>query len=1505
LPKPGDQVIISGSVWNNEPQRYVYGTVYCPSKERPIAEDNGYHNGQPVWEIDFDDGRFDVAQCEVTYSELEADKVGDALDEWVSAGKPDKFRDVPSNIVRKRSMEDDELPPKSVEETSPKPPKRPKMPGVSRKRKRGISPPPKRQVKFKLKQKSNSRGEASSDSGEEDIDNESSNEVLPINISTVSLSPMPPTVPSSPHPQILRESDRSRSETVSEEEPPVPYTQDVLDSTETTSSIPRPADASDSSPEGIVEMSFSDFHVAAGHLSYTSLKHNANHLGVRLTGAPVSNCEDCARYKRQAKQVPQRAVNAHAKSPLDEVQIDFAKLMEAFDGSKYLMATVDIHTGKVWVDTLKRRKGGEMRKNIRRFVTKRTAEGKYKLQRVHSDNEKGMLSNKTQTYFNRNGITHVVDPPYTAEMRGIVERKIARLKTITSLLLHQARFRTNDLKRYWPFAAKCAARIINNSVPQRKGKTPNQMFGSKAEKLWKLPIFGSVAWVLKGDITKGEKTTFGERAIECVYLDFCDRGRGEDDRRVIHFLNPDTLEVGTSQSFKISNGEFYEWQYLPEQVDKDDLSVTSEDLDDASDSEGESVVDTSDSEGDSVCGSDDESVEGDFEDDASDDGIAARESSYFIRPSQEVIVERACVINVADPLQSCYNVYGAKGKIDTKSLSNHMCPHLSINIVTGPNQPSVSGSTYKPTARVDAGVSKPQSPLLPSSLPGGHCLNITMRDGLPTGRVHNDQSTGPYQSSVSESSYKPPARVDNSGVSTEVGGSSPPPVEVGVGDRRIRYPRVAVPGAGPSQSGVVKTPRVVGHHTSSRVADNPSDGTGPSVVSPRVESYHASSSRSDSPDSGTGPHGRDGTGLSETGLSSPRLSSRSDPTGPSVDPKLGSLNDVKHCTTSEGDRVLPDVQDLFKGLDLSGKVWIRLEDRQTHKVYNVHHDFRNAICYTIRPDHKMPTTLGEINGHPDSELIWESIQKELKSLIDNETWELVPRPKGRKVVKSKWVLTVKLTVNGDIERYKARFVAKGFSQVLGLDFHETYAPVVSTVTLRIVLAMMAAKGWSMTQLDVETAFLNSDIDEEIYVEQPEGCDDPDHPRKDFVLKMLKALYGLRQSPYLWNKLITEVLISKPLSLKQNTSIDECLFVARGEDGRVAIICLYVDDLVITGDWTEKIDQIKSTLYNKFKMRDVSDKGMLLGMAYEYNREKRTIKVHQAPFVKKVVERFQDVFPGGLKPSDTPASTNTYQEVFKAMESGKDPKLNFPYREVIGSLLYLVVMTRPDLANIVRFLSRFVTCYTEIHVKCLARVVGYVMHNPMIGLKYSSLAPNTGKLHAYSDASFNDDPGTARSTNATVVMLNGSAVAWKSTMMNFVVMSSTHSEYGAMSEAVFSALHCRDVLNFAMGQKETGTVEVRSKQENAVTSIKDACVDERGVRLNVDNMAAIHIATHELHSKRSKHINLRFMNVRDAVLRNDIDVKWVSTTNQLADLLTKCLAVDQFRVLRNSIMSSCE
>ena len=322
----------------------------------------------------------------------------------------------------------------------------------------------------------------------------------------------------------------------------------------------------------------------------------------------------------------------------------------------------------------------------------------------------------------------------------------------------------------------------------------------------------------------------------------------------------------------------------------------------------------------------------------------------------------------------------------------------------------------------------------------------------------------------------------------------------------------------------------------------------------------------------------------------------------------------------------------------------------------------------------IPKFFKDIADNPEKEHWIEAVKVELKQLIKNGTWEYVRLPAGKTLVDSRWVFVKKFNPDGSIRRFKARFVAKGYSQVYGENYFDTYAPVIGMISLRMVLALATARGWDVMQLDVETAFLNSPVEEEIYVKPPEGLDLIGHNlEKGYVLKLNKSLYGIKQAPYNWAKMLNAVLVE--LGLTQS-KYDACLYTYVDSKGERCYVTIYVDDIVITGSAKSKIDEIRKTLAEKFIVNDVgAEVSLLLGLIVEFDSTTGTRKLHQRLFTEKIIQSYS--LKQGKEESKIPADPSLYENFVKELESKKEPVLSsYPYREAIGSLLYLAVMTRP-------------------------------------------------------------------------------------------------------------------------------------------------------------------------------------------------------------------------------------
>ena len=238
------------------------------------------------------------------------------------------------------------------------------------------------------------------------------------------------------------------------------------------------------------------------------------------------------------------------------------------------------------------------------------------------------------------------------------------------------------------------------------------------------------------------------------------------------------------------------------------------------------------------------------------------------------------------------------------------------------------------------------------------------------------------------------------------------------------------------------------------------------------------------------------------------------------------------------------------------------------------------------------------------------------ALTQNKTWELVPLPKDKKVLPCKWVYKKKFTSLDAKPKYKARLVAKGFKQEYGIDFEEIFSPVVKMTTLRVMLGLVATENLELKQMDVNTAFLQGDLDEEIYMAQPEGFEVPG--KEHLVCRLRKSLYGLKQAPRQWYQKFDAFMRSQGYTRSKE---DPCLYVKRTRDGQLIMLILYVDDMLIAGHSKKDIADLKQKLSSHFDMKDLGDAHHILGMRVTRDRKKRLLYLSQKEYVHKVLERF--------------------------------------------------------------------------------------------------------------------------------------------------------------------------------------------------------------------------------------------------------------------------------------------
>uniref|UniRef100_A0AAV1VKE2 Polyprotein n=1 Tax=Peronospora matthiolae TaxID=2874970 RepID=A0AAV1VKE2_9STRA len=517
--------------------------------------------------------------------------------------------------------------------------------------------------------------------------------------------------------------------------------------------------------------------------------------------------------------------------------------------------------------------------------------------------------------------------------------------------------------------------------------------------------------------------------------------------------------------------------------------------------------------------------------------------------------------------------------------------------------------------------------------------------------------------------------------------------------------------------------------------------------------------------------------------------------------------------------------------------------RRTYRGPSLEHvsaaamDFEAA--YIVDSVGETPTTFKSAMESSDSGKWKEACDSEFDSLQRNDTWEIVPLPKGRKAIGCQWVFRVKENQDGEVERFKARLVAKGFSQKFGVDYEETFAPVAKFTSIRVVLSMAAKYGLMLHQMDVKTAFLNGSLNEDIYMDQTDGYLDATQP--DYVCKLKRSLYGLKQLPRMWNQTIDGFMIK--MGFKKCES-DHCIYIKR-DDQDMILVVLYVDDLILASSNNELLKSTKMALSKRFEMTDLGELDYFLGMEIKNDRKTGMVTVQQTKFLKSVLTKFG---MDNSKPVKTPQDPGLKltKNMCERECKHEDTMCNVPYRSAVGGIMYLMVATRPDLAAAVGSLSQFSSDPCPTHWQALKRVLRYLQATPNHGLEFTR--EEGSRICGYTDADWAGD-----------------------------IESRRKAEYMALSEATKEAVWLKVLLG------ELGEM-----------------TSDEAIKMYEDNQGSIALAKNPEFHKRTKHIDIRYHFVREKVESGEVVLEYCPTQDMLADMMTKPIAAVQFENIRDRL-----
>src|ERR1051325_9452532 len=486
---------------------------------------------------------------------------------------------------------------------------------------------------------------------------------------------------------------------------------------------------------------------------------------------------------------------------------------------------------------------------------------------------------------------------------------------------------------------------------------------------------------------------------------------------------------------------------------------------------------------------------------------------------------------------------------------------------------------------------------------------------------------------------------------------------------------------------------------------------------------------------------------------------------------------------------------------------------------------------------------------------------EMESMYSNSVWELIDQPDGIKPIGCKWIYKRKRDAVGKVQTFKARLVAKGYTQREGVDYEETFSPVAMLKSIRILLSIATYYDYEIWQMDVKTTFLNGYLDESIYMSQPEGFIEQNREQK--VCKLKKSIYGLKQASRSWNIRFDTAI--KSYGFLQN--VDEPCVYKRIVNSTVAFLVLYVDDILLIGNDVRYLTDIKNWLATQFQMKDLGEAQYILGIQIVRNRKNRVLAMSQATYIDKMLSRYKMQnskrgalpFRHGIHLSQTQCP-KTPQDV--------EDMRRIPYASAVGSLMYAMLCTRPDICYAVGIVSRYQSTPGYEHWTAVKNILKYLRRTRDYMLIY-------GKgdliLQGYTDSDFQTDIDSRKSTSGSVFILNKGAIVWRSIKQSCIADSTMEAEYVAACEAAKEAVWLRKFLI---------DLEVVPDMQLPIT-------------LYCDNSGAVANSKEPRSHKRGKHIERKYHLIREIVHRGDVIVTQIPSADNHADPFTKPLTAKVF------------
>ena len=514
----------------------------------------------------------------------------------------------------------------------------------------------------------------------------------------------------------------------------------------------------------------------------------------------------------------------------------------------------------------------------------------------------------------------------------------------------------------------------------------------------------------------------------------------------------------------------------------------------------------------------------------------------------------------------------------------------------------------------------------------------------------------------------------------------------------------------------------------------------------------------------------------------------------------------------------------------------------------------------------IPISYKDAMSCPEAILWQAAIQDEYDSLMENGTWKIVSLPANRKAIKSKWVLDFKPGYQGVEPRYKARLVACGYAQLFGVDYLDTYAPVVKHYSIKMVLAIAALKNLEIMQLDIKTAFLYGELQEELYLAQPEGYIIAGKEKS--VARLLKPLYGLKQAALCWYRKFNEAIL---LLGFVRCLHDSCVYHRFTTSGEYTIMVIYVDDGLVCSNTPAVLTEVIDFLKTHFKVRSLPA-NRFVGIDITRNRQTRTLKISQGHFAISILKRYNMEQCDGTHIPAKPNHRLTMDMCPKTREE-QDQMKRIPYRECVGSLMYLMAMTRPDIALAVNQAAAYVSNPGPKHWAFLLDILRYIRGTLHYGIRYGGSTNST--LLGFTDADWGGCNQTSKSTSGILFLFNGGPVAYGSRRQRAIATSTRDAEFYAACQAAKESIWLKSLLLEL--DIDVGRVSIRCDSKCAIALISGTSIDQS-----------------------ARHIKLSYFYSREQQELGNILVTHISGKEHPADMFTKALPAETFLRYRKQI-----